>query len=188
MVDGIALPPAFEYLPAFFAPDPEHARLAAFVRAHHAELGGGPLELGDEGRTAAETAAHFFGLGVERVLVVDAHPDPMGAEFLLAALVERGLDAVRASEHPAWRALPRAPLPPSRAERDGSPWAARLGLDRAAGREALRDRSARERPELAAWVEAVIGFQALGVHPLAEIYAGNGLLERNAEYLVNLAP
>jgi hypothetical protein len=37
-------------------------------------------------------------------------------------------------------------------------------------------------------VEAVIGFQVLAVHPLAELYGGNGLLERNAAYLVNLVP
>jgi hypothetical protein len=188
VVEGIALPPAFEYLPAFFPPDADHARLAAFVRRHQRALGGGPLELGDQGRTAPETVEHLCASRVERVIVVDAHPDPSGATFLLEALAARAIPALRASELAVWRTLPGAPLPPPRPSRDGAPWSARYGLDQPHGETALRARAARERPELLPWVEAVIDFQRLAVHPLAELYGGNGLLERNAAYLVNLAP
>jgi hypothetical protein len=187
VVDGIALPPAFEYLPALFPPDAEHARLARFVRDSHEALGGGPLELGDRGRTAAETVAWLRAAGGTRVIVVDAHSDPSGAEALLDVLVADGVPAVRASSHGPWRALGDRPSPASPA-RGVAPWAARLGLDQEAGRAALRARVARERPELASWCEAVIAFERMGVHPLAELYAGNGLSERNADYLVNLLP
>jgi hypothetical protein len=42
VVDGIALAPAFEYLPSVFGSDAEHMKLASFVRSNHACLGWRP--------------------------------------------------------------------------------------------------------------------------------------------------
>jgi hypothetical protein len=184
VVDGIALAPPFEYLPGLLPADAEHARLAAFVRRHHARLGGGPLELGVDGRTAREVVDFLRTAGAARVIVVVAHPDPHGAAALFDALTAGSIPALSSAELSAWSELPCAPA----AVDAGAPWAARHGLERVAEIEALRARVAREAPERAAWLEAVIGFARFGVHPLAEIFAGNGLCERNRDFLVNLRP
>ena len=92
MVDGLALPPAFEYLPALGLLDEEHARLRAELARVRVD---GVLEFGDAGRTADETARYFVAAGATRVCVVDAHSDPAGARHLAAALRAHGLSVTR---------------------------------------------------------------------------------------------
>lgn len=185
MVDGIALAPAFEYLPSPFEADAEHARIVAFVRAHHARLGGGPLELGEHGHTAEAALAELRAAGAERVIVVAAHSDPCGAEALREAAARLALPVVSSGELPEWRALPHA-SPEERCP--GAPWAVRHGLAHDEGAARLLARARAECPALLSWVEVVLRFARLGVHPLAEVFAGNGLAERNRDYLQNLRP
>ena len=185
MVDGIALAPAFEYLPPPFEADAEHARIVAFVRANHARLGGGPLELGEQGRTAQAALAELIAAGARRVVVIAAHPDPCGAEALRAAAARLALPVVSSAELPAWRPLLHA-SPEERCP--GAPWAVRYGLEREDGAARLLERARAGCPTLLPWVEAVLRFARLGVHPLAEVFSGNGLVERNPDYLENLRP
>jgi hypothetical protein len=70
----------------------------------------------------------------------------------------------------------------------GAPWAARLGLERAELQRQLRVIAGFTRADQLPLLEAALEWQALGVDPLEELYAGRGLPERNADMLVNIVP
>jgi hypothetical protein len=67
-------------------------------------------------------------------------------------------------------------------------WRCRYGLHTESGRELLHAFVTRHRPDQLAWLDTVLGFARLGVSPQEEMFAGNGLLERNRELLANVLP
>ena len=95
----------------------------------------------------------------------------------LASWCDRGGSAVR---------LLRPGHPPSNSP--FAPWRCRYGLHTESGRELLRAFVTRHRPDQLAWLDTVLGFARLGVSPQEEMFAGNGLLERNRELLSNVLP
>jgi hypothetical protein len=141
------------------------------------------MDLGEHGRTASEVVAFLRESGAQRVVVVAAHSDRRGSEALLDAGARIGFPTASSADVSAWKALPHA-SPEIRSP--GSPWAVRYGLDRPEGVERLIHRAPIEFPSLLPWIFAVVNFAKIGVHPLAEVFAGNGILERNADYLENL--
>ena len=117
--------------------------------------------------------------GSPGLVLLGATPD----EEALALAVRRA--AARAGGPHAVRlafAEPRLPCDPE----DGASWAARYGLDDPAWRAALLRLAAADLPHAAVQLHAAIGFQRLAVHPLCELFAGNGLFERNPELLQNI--
>lgn len=99
---------------------------------------------------------------------------------LAAAVAARGSAAVRL--------LPRCSGEPGAFVRDGAAWGWRYGFDDAAARTFLAGAVERSLPRHRAELEyALILFQ-MAVDPLEEMYAGNGIADRNRELLVNIVP
>ncbi len=76
--------------------------------------------------------------------------------------------------------------PPERA--GGAPWGIRLGLDDPEWRDALTAILETALPCHAGTWRVLRGWFDLGVSPLEEMYAGNSLVDRNADLLVNIVP
>jgi len=210
---ALILPPQLELLPGLFAPSATFG--AARARFGGALIQTGPHTLSELVRTLPGTGVRkvtvlepledpaparrivetLLARGVETgclplapeapsagspgLVLLGATPD----EEALALAVRRA--AARAGGPHAVRlafAEPRLPCDPE----DGASWAARYGLDDPAWRAALLRLAAADLPHAAVQLHAAIGFQRLAVHPLCELFAGNGLFERNPELLQNI--
>jgi hypothetical protein len=72
------------------------------------------------------------------------------------------------------------------AARDGASWAWRYGIDQPETRQLLIELCEECLPHHRHLLEAAIGYHEMCVDPLEEMYAGRGLIDRNAELIVNL--
>ena len=72
--------------------------------------------------------------------------------------------------------------------RDGASWARTYRLHDPGWRALLPVLTARWRPDRLTLLGAALAWEALGIDPLLEMYAGNSLVDRNAELLVNIVP
>ncbi|MBU0754547.1 MAG: hypothetical protein KJ645_05375, partial [Planctomycetes bacterium] len=70
----------------------------------------------------------------------------------------------------------------------GAPWSARYGLDHPAFREFLTEIVAHYFPFHLPCLNWLCGLVKVGADPLEEMYAGNGLPDRNAELIENIVP
>jgi hypothetical protein len=68
----------------------------------------------------------------------------------------------------------------------GAPWAIRYGLPSSWHRDFLRALVSEMLPEKASLLHTVIGFYEVGSDPLEEMYAGNGIADRNQELIENI--
>jgi hypothetical protein len=179
----LLVPPAAEYLPELVGPDQERESLLQALRAN-LPLG---LELQVEGPAARapETALALRERGVVRVWVCDLSLDDGPALVFESAALAAGLEVRRCTTDARWHAWAKA-----RAKNafPGAPWAAALGLDRPQRVLELQQKARQLGPAAESWLAAVRGFARLGLHPLAEVYAGNDLVARGDEYLINLDP
>lgn len=76
------------------------------------------------------------------------------------------------------------PLPD---RRDGAPWAARYGIDRHETTQALIAIVEAAFPRMRDTLELCLGFASMSCDPLEEMYAGNGLWDKNADLLRNIS-
>jgi hypothetical protein len=206
-------PPEFAYLPGLVSRDPCRVRLADAIRLW---APGAALDLGDDGVTAEEQAARAA-THDGALLTVGTPADTPGLDVLEEHLARLGLCFARrilesAPGHAAaavfvcdeerdadWRcrlvehvskhgAHARLAFPPSEPRRDRGSWGACLGLGRPRGAGVLEDATRIVAPARIPEVQVIIDLYELGIHPLLEMYAGNGLWDRNDELLVNIVP
>ncbi len=192
VVEGAAIPPALEYLPGLF------------VRRTPPEVEADVVDDGNAGRIAAETAAFFRERGVERVVLHVPAVDETAAEILEAALIraELGVHRVGAAAPTSEEGLllPETPEQGTIEELYAKARETKLPLDpgprrtswtllaEPRWRAALTALAGRAYLQHLPLLLTVVGFRRQGVHPLAEMYAGNGLIERNRELLANVLP
>ncbi len=114
------------------------------------------------------------------LLLLPADP-PEGVEL------EALLDAARALVAKFGPARARidfeTPRPGPRGRVGGAPWAARYGLEQPGWRAVLTRLAARVFPQHVPMLQTAIGCFEAGIDPLEEMYAGNSVIERNAELL-----
>lgn len=179
----LLVPPAAEYLAELVGPDREHEALLQALRAN-LPLG---LELLVEGPAARapETARALRERGVTCVWVCDLLLDDGPALVFESAGLAAGLEVRRCTTDARWSNWAKRR---TKNAFPGAPWAAALGLDRPQRIQELEHKARELGPAAESWLAAVRGFARLGLHPLAEVYAGNDLVARGDEYLINLDP
>ncbi|MBU0755086.1 MAG: hypothetical protein KJ645_08080, partial [Planctomycetes bacterium] len=95
----LILPPAFEYFPGLFMPDPARARLTArlalMTKRLRARGHGVFFDPGGEGYTAGAAALLYKEMGVRQVSLVGTRHDKTGISILLEALQREDIECSR---------------------------------------------------------------------------------------------
>ena len=140
---------------------------------------GGPFD-----RTACETLAEALRrLGHEPTAV--ATPSVADTPAVLHDQV--GLTIAAATTTEATPELGEVPWPQADVAPTGtSSWIQRYRLTTPGAHDELRRVTARTQPWLQAHVETVLEWATLGIDPFEEMHAGNSLVDRNGELLVNI--